>query len=105
LDSQQEGRLFRSNGQFKTIDQVPPKKKGEKGKDRAKDIESALDWCRNKEVKPSCVDGDSVAFNKIAREIEDALDWMRNDGVSPDGADSLPDFSKIGSIPVSRRTP
>jgi hypothetical protein len=34
------------------MDKVPPKKKGEKRKDRAKDIESALDWCRNKEVKP-----------------------------------------------------
>jgi hypothetical protein len=77
-----------------------------KGKARAKDIESALDWCTNKEVKPSCVDEDSPAFNKIVREIEGALlDWMRNDGVSPDDADRLPDFSKIESIPVSRRTP
>jgi hypothetical protein len=48
-----------------------------------------------------CVDEDSSAFNKIAREIDDALDWMRNDGVSSDDADSLPAFSKIGSIPVS----
>jgi hypothetical protein len=60
--------------EFKKIDQVLPKKKGEKGKDRAKDIESALDWCTNKEVKPSCVDEDSPAFNKIPREIEGALD-------------------------------
>jgi hypothetical protein len=52
-----------------------------------------------------CVDEDSSAFNKIAREIEDASDWTRNDGVSPDDADSLRVFSKIGSIPVSRRTP
>jgi hypothetical protein len=76
-----------------------------KGKARAKDIESALDWCRNKEVKPSCVDEDSPAFNKIVREIEGALDWMRNDGVSPHVADKLPDFSQIESIPVSHRTP
>jgi hypothetical protein len=92
-------------GEFKKIDRVLPKKKGEKGKDRTKDVESALYWRRNKKVKPSYVDEDSSAFNKIAREIEDALDWMRNDGVSPDDADLLPDFSKIGSIPVSRRTP
>jgi hypothetical protein len=57
------------------------------------------------EVKPSCVDEDSPAFNKIAREIEGALDWIRNDGVSPDDADLLPDFSQIELIPVSRRTP
>jgi hypothetical protein len=55
--------------------------------------------CRNKEVKPSCVDEDSPALNKISSEIEDALDWMRNDGVSPDDADSLGDFSMIESIP------
>jgi hypothetical protein len=105
LDSQQEGRVFRSNGQFKTINLVPPKKKGEKGKDHAKDIESALYWCSTKRVKPSCVDEDSPAFNKIAREIEGALDWIRTDGVSPEDADLLPDFSKIESIPVSSRGP
>jgi hypothetical protein len=32
------------------IDQVLPKKKGEKGEAHAKDIVSALDWCKNKEV-------------------------------------------------------
>ncbi len=41
----------------------------------------------------------------LKREIEDGLDWMRNDGVPPDDADSLSDFSKMESIPVSRRTP
>jgi hypothetical protein len=71
------------------------------GKARAKDIESALDWFRIKEVKPSGVDEDSPAFKKIAREIEGALDWMRNDGVSPHVADLLPNFSQIESIPVS----
>jgi hypothetical protein len=43
---------FDPTGEFKKNDQVLPKKKGENGKDRAKDIESALDWCRNKKVKP-----------------------------------------------------
>jgi hypothetical protein len=81
------------------------RRKAKKGKARAKDIESALDWCRNKKVKPSGVDEDSPAFNKIVREIEDALDWIRTDGVSPHVADRLPDFSQIESIPVSRRTP
>jgi hypothetical protein len=105
LDSQQEGIVFRSNGQFKTIDQVPPKKKGEKGKDRVKDIKSALDCCRIKDLKPSGVDEDSPAFNKSAREIEGALDWIRTDRVSPGDANLLPDFSKIESILVSRRRP
>jgi hypothetical protein len=96
---------FDPTGEFKTIDQIPRKKKDEKGKDRGKDIETALDWCRNKEVKPSVGDEDSPAFNKIAREIEGALGWMRNDGFSPDVPDRLPYFSQIESIPVSRRAP
>jgi hypothetical protein len=91
--------------EFKTFDQVLPKKKCEKGKDRVKDIETALDWCRKKEVKSSGVDEDSPTFNNIANEIEDASDWMRNDGVSLDVPDRLPAFSQIETIPVSRRAP
>jgi hypothetical protein len=37
-------------GEFKKIDQVLPKKNGEKGKDRVKEIESALDLNRKKKV-------------------------------------------------------
>ncbi len=50
--SNKKGDSFDPTWEFKKIDQLLPKKKGEKRKDRAKDIESALDWCRNKEVKP-----------------------------------------------------
>ena len=97
--------FFDPTGEFKKIDQVPPKKKGEMGKDRVKDIESALDWCRIKDVKPSGIDEDSPAFNKIVREIEGALDLIRADGVSPDVPDRLPYHSQIESIPVSHRQP
>jgi hypothetical protein len=41
---------FDPTGEFKKIDQVLPEKKGEMGKDHAKDIESALDWCTKMEV-------------------------------------------------------
>jgi hypothetical protein len=52
-------------GDFKKIDQLLPKKKGQKPEDRAKEIEGALDWMRNKGMKPSD-DGDDVpAFNKL----------------------------------------
>jgi hypothetical protein len=43
-------KSFDPTGEFKMIDQVPPKKKGATGKDHAKDIDSSLDWCRIKEV-------------------------------------------------------
>jgi hypothetical protein len=75
------------------------------GKALAKDIESALDWCKIKEVKSSCVDENSPVFHKIARVIEGTLEWMQNKGVSPDDADRLLDCSQIESIPVARRTP
>jgi hypothetical protein len=54
-----------------------------------------VDWCRIKEVKPSGVDEDSPAFNKIAREIEGASDWIRTDRVSPEDADLIPTSARL----------
>ena len=86
---------------------------------RAKDLEDALNWMRNKGTDDESNDP-TGQFRKIdsmlpkrpgqtpeerAREIEGALDWMRNNGVSPDSVDSIPGFDKIGSVPTSRRTP
>ena len=56
------------------IDQMLPTKKGQSPQDRAKEIEGALDWCRQHGVMPS------------------------DDG-------PVPGFNKVGSIPVSRRSP
>jgi len=39
--------------EFTRVDQMLPKKKGQKPEDRAREIEGALDWMRNKDVKPS----------------------------------------------------
>jgi hypothetical protein len=50
-------------GEFKKIDQMLPKKKGESPQDRDRDIESGLDWCRNLGVTPLGVDEDSPAFS------------------------------------------
>merc|ERR1712106_326118 len=62
------------SGDFTRVDQMIPKKKGQKPKDRARDIESALDW-------------------------------MRNHDVSPDDEEFVDEFEKLGSIPMTRRTP
>jgi len=53
------------SGQFKKIDQMLPRKKNQRTKDRANDIESALDWCRNNGVRPGDEDGNVPGFNKI----------------------------------------
>ena len=50
-------------GDFKKVDQLRPKKACQKPKDRAEEIHGALDWMRNKGVKP---------FNKA---LGLALDW------------------------------
>ena len=39
-------------GDVKKVDQIRPKKAGQKPKDRAEEIEGALDWMSNKGVKP-----------------------------------------------------
>jgi hypothetical protein len=39
-----------------------------------------------------------------ARDVEATLDWMRNSGVVPD-REGPPGVDKLGSVPVSRRTP
>ena len=40
-----------------------------------------------------------------AREIEGAIDWMRENDASPDDDEVIEKFSKIGTIPLSARTP
>ena len=39
-------------GDFKKVDQLRPKKACRKPEDRAEEIEGALEWMRNKGVKP-----------------------------------------------------
>jgi hypothetical protein len=40
-----------------------------------------------------------------AKDSESALEWCRNKSMSPNDDDFADKFSKIGSIPVSRRYP
>jgi hypothetical protein len=39
------------------------------------------------------------------RDIEGALDWLRSKAPGAAGDDSIPSFYKIGSVPMSRRSP
>ena len=39
-----------TTGDFAKVEQLLPKKKGQKPEDRAKDIESVLDWMQNKNL-------------------------------------------------------
>jgi hypothetical protein len=78
-----------SADEFRRLDQILPTKKGESPEDRARDIESALDWCRSNNV--SSIDEDVINnFSKIAsfplslrspedrqRDCGKALTWLR----------------------------
>ena len=71
-----------------------------------RDIESGLDWCRNKGVMSSGVDEDSPAFNKIGslpvsrrspedrqKDVDNAMTWLRNG--KNDSDDPTDEFKKI----------
>merc|ERR1712048_1416024 len=85
---------------------------------RAKDLRDIMSWMRNLEDGSLDPTGDFRKIDSIlpkkrgqskrerALEIENALDWVRNTSAFP-GYDSenVSDFTKLGSIPVSRRSP
>ena len=94
---------------FKRIDQMMPKKKGETLIERAMTIESCLDWCRNKNVSP--VDAPThPGFSKhrsipISRrspeerqkDVDRVLNWRR--AGKPEEMDTPTDeFAKIDKM-------
>eukprot|EP00536_Pseudo-nitzschia_multiseries_P019205 jgi/Psemu1/59493/gm1.59493_g len=150
------------SGEFRKLDRLLPRKRGQSSEDRAQEIEGALDWMREKDVpllsndrgpehyvsstipfsqrtieqrsedlqkvlhwlKHIGEDDDTNDPNEVfrklngmlpvkaeqsiderAHEIERALDWCRNRYHDPLSEGGIPDFSKVDSIPTSRRTP
>jgi hypothetical protein len=85
-------------GEFKKIDQMLPKKKGESPQDRARDIESGLDWCRNKGVL-ACLQQDrfysrfSPQSEDRQKDVDNAINWLRND--KSDSDDPTDEFKNI----------
>ena len=83
----------------------------------AADIDSALTWLRTGKSPDLELDGEFKKIDQMlprrkkqspedrAREIEGCLDWMRNNGTSPFNEALPPTFDKVGSVPVSRRSP
>jgi hypothetical protein len=98
-------------GEFKKIDQLLPKKKGQKSKDRAKEIESALNWSRNNNTD---TDEDAPAFNKLGpipmslctpedrqNDVDDVVTWLRNG--KEDSEDPMGEFKKLDQILPQKR--
>jgi hypothetical protein len=76
--------------EFAKIDQMLPKKKNQTPRDRARDIEGALDWIRNTTPVESG-DTDTPPFKKLPNvpgtrrspedrqaDVDNILNWLRN---------------------------
>ena len=50
---QDKDSAFDPSGDFRKLDNLLPVKEGQRSKDRARDIESTLDWCRSLGFKPA----------------------------------------------------
>ena len=97
------------NDEFAKIDQMLPQKKGQSPQDRAKDIESALDWCRERGVPPADDYGTPADFEKIPsipvskrspedrkQTVDDIFEWLR--AGKPNDTDMADEFKKIDQM-------
>eukprot|EP00934_Nitzschia_sp_Nitz4_P009075 Nitzschia sp. Nitz4//scaffold279_size24496//752//7097//NITZ4_008380-RA/size24496-exonerate_est2genome-gene-0.13-mRNA-1//-1//CDS//3329545391//9065//frame0 len=95
------------SGDFKKIDQILPKKKGQEASDRARDIESVLDWVHNHEISADS-EGLPPLFKKVgqapfsrrtpeqrARDLADTMNWIRNKGKDDSTTDPSGDFRRL----------
>merc|ERR1711871_1823114 len=108
------GTLFDPTGVFKKLDESVPKKKGQSAKERARDLENALAWMRDKGLveddkdvgAPDFESPDYLPVSRLspeaeAREMEDALAWLRSSGKAVD-ADPTGKFEKLESMLPAR---
>jgi len=78
-------------GEFTRIDQMLPKKEGQKPENRAREIESTLDWMRSTDVSPEDVELTTLGFKKLPsvpvskrtpeeriNDIQAIMKWMRH---------------------------
>ena len=84
--------IYDPNGEFRRLDGMLPKKRGQSSEDRASEIEGALDWMRQKDVSSHGADAvpefDKVPTMEIVNsspeqnviDLENALNWLRNKG-------------------------
>jgi hypothetical protein len=95
-------------GDFRKLDAALPRKRGQNDDDRARQIEAALDWLREKSVNPG-LDEDMPSFKKASgipmckrtpderiRELKNALQWVRNGRKPTD--DTTGNFRKIDQV-------
>lgn len=98
------------SGEFRRLDAMLPKKRGQTPDDRAREIEGALDWLREKDAGPGVdeCDTDFVTISAIpvsrrtieqrSTELEKVADWLRNKGKDDDITDPTGVFRSMDAI-------
>jgi hypothetical protein len=59
----QNDNAFDPTGEFRKLDKLLPKKRGQRPEERARELEGALDWIRSKDASPAD-DQLATAFSK-----------------------------------------
>jgi len=103
-------------GIFRQVDSLLPMKGGQNQRDRARNIENALDYCRNQDVRPSDDDITMPKFSKLSsipvshkspedrlNDVDNILQWIRSPGDGGDKIDVPADVKKIDQmLPVKK---
>jgi hypothetical protein len=103
------------SGEFRRLDGMLPKKRGQTAEGRARDIEGALDWLRRKDASPKVdeqdVDIDTFSAIPVSRrsieqrsnDLEKVMNWLRSKGEDDEITDSTGVFRNMdGILPVKR---
>ena len=97
-------------GEFRKLDAMLPKKKGQSPMQRVREIEGKLDWMRSHGLSPETEDAipsfDTLGAVPIARrapeerakDLEDALNWMKNKGKDDDANDPTGEFRSLDAM-------
>ena len=103
------------SGEFRRLDAMLPKKRGQTPEDRAREIEGALDWLREKDASLGVDDHDSNfvmvpsipvskrTIEQRSAELEKVTNWLRNKGKDDDVADPTGVFRKMDAMLPSKQ--
>jgi hypothetical protein len=101
-------------GEFRKIDSLLPKKKSQSKADRAKEMEQAIDWCRNHvidledliagtfEPVPS-INATTRSAEQRSKDLQDALNWLRHQGQNDNAFDPTGEFRKLDKFLPKKR--
>ena len=97
-------------GEFRKLDAMFPKKKGQTPEERARILEGALDWMRNSQISPydptlppsfgkvGTVEVSQRTPEQRAKDLGDVLNWIRKKGQADGIMDPTGDFRKLDSV-------